>query len=84
MTITAFTSQEFVEDNGRARMAAHDGPVVSIESKGPAYVLLTIEEYYRLGGARPTMVDLLASPRTADIEFEPPRMEFLSKPVDWS
>ena len=47
--------------------------------------LLTIEDYQKLTGANANIVDMLAMPGGADIEFEPPRLRGpLSRPVDLS
>jgi hypothetical protein len=37
-------------------------------------VLLTAEEYKRITGSQKNIVDLLAMPEAAEIEFEPPRL----------
>jgi hypothetical protein len=48
---------------------------VFITDRGrPAHVLLTIEEYQKITGNRASIVDLLAMPGVADIDFEPPRL----------
>ncbi|MFO1433346.1 MAG: type II toxin-antitoxin system Phd/YefM family antitoxin [Candidatus Competibacteraceae bacterium] len=72
MTITTFSSREFNQDVTRAKKAARQGPVFITDRGRPAHVLLTIEEYQRLTGSRATIVELLALPDEANIEFEPP------------
>jgi hypothetical protein len=37
-------------------------------------VLLTAEEYQRITGGQKSIVDLLAMPEAAEIEFEAPRL----------
>ena len=74
MAITTFSSREFNQDVTRAKKAARQGPVFITDRGRPAHVLLTIEEYQRLTGSRATLVELLALPEEADIEFEPPRV----------
>ena len=49
----------------------------------PAHVLLTIEEYKKLTGGGPNIIELLTMPGVADIDFEPPRMNLVSKPADF-
>lgn len=84
MTITTFSSREFNQDTSRAKKAASKGPVFITDRGKPAHVLLSIEEYQRLTGARGSIADLLAIPGIADIELEiPPRTE-RAKPVDLS
>jgi hypothetical protein len=46
-------------------------------------VLITAEEYQRITSGQKSIVDLLAMPEAAAIEFEPPRLVGnLHKPVD--
>jgi hypothetical protein len=48
-----------------------------------AHVLLTIEEYQRITGSQTSIVELLAMPGVADIDFEPPRLSGdLYRPAD--
>jgi hypothetical protein len=50
----------------------------------PAHVLLSIGEYLRITGQQVSIVELLAMPATADIEFEPPRLSGkLYQPAEW-
>ena len=74
MTATTITSKEFEKEPKRAREAAADGPVFISECGRHAFALLTIEEYRRLGGRGESILDLLAMPEAADIDFDPPRM----------
>ena len=73
MTRTTFSSREFNRDVTRAKKAARAGPVFITDRGRPAHVLLTVEEYRRLTGDQPNLVELLAMPGAPDIEFEPPR-----------
>ena len=57
----------------RAKRAAQKGPVFITDRGRPAHVLLTIEDYQKLTGAPANIVDMLAMPGAADIDFEPPR-----------
>jgi len=83
MTITTFSSREFNQAVTRAKKAARQGPVFITDRGRPAHVLLTIEEYQRITGGRTTLVELLAMPGDADIEFEPPRVSGpLFRPAD--
>ena len=43
-------------------------------------MLITVEEYVRLGGPGPTILDLLAMPGVGEIELEPPRLICPSNP----
>jgi prevent-host-death family protein len=85
MRITTLSSREFNQDTSRAKKAAKKGPVIITDRGRPAHVLLTIEDYHKLSGAQASIVELLAMPGTADIEFEPPRLRKpFSRPVDLS
>lgn len=47
------------------------------------FVFLSIDEYERLTGRRTSLIDLLASPETADIDFEVPRFKDLPRVIDF-
>jgi prevent-host-death family protein len=72
MAIT-ISSSEFKQDPSGARKAAAEGPVLITDRGRPTHVLLTIEEYERITGEQPNMVELLAMPEGGDIEFDPPQ-----------
>lgn len=74
MPITTLSSREFNQDTGKAKKVACLGPVFITDRGRPAHVLLTIEEYQRITGSLPNIVELLAMPGVADIDFEPPRL----------
>lgn len=85
MTITTLSSREFNQDTSRAKKAAQSGPVIITDRGRPAHVLLTIEEYQRVTHSQTSIVDLLAMPSVADIDFEPPRLNAdLYRPADLS
>jgi prevent-host-death family protein len=74
MAITTFSSREFNHDAGKAKKAAKRGPVYITDRGRPSHVLLSIQEYEKITGKRESIVDLLAMPNAAEVEFEPPRM----------
>lgn len=74
MAITTITSRQFNQDTSRAKKAAKKGPVFITDRGRPAHVLLTIEDYKAMGGKRKNIVELLAMPEAAEIEFDPPRL----------
>ena len=74
MTITTLSSREFNQDASGAKKAAKNGPVFITDRGRPAHVLLTIEEYQKVTRSQKSIVDLLAMPEVADIDFEPPRL----------
>lgn len=83
MTITTFSSREFNHDTGRARKATKSGPVFITDQGRTAHVLLSIEEYQQLTGKTTSILDTLAMPESADIEFEPERFSGFIRPVDF-
>ncbi len=83
MTVTKLSSREFNQDVSRAKRAADEGPVIITDRGRPAYVLLRHDAYRRLKGDGRTLVEMLAHPESADIEFEPPRLgDGIFRPAD--
>jgi prevent-host-death family protein len=74
MGITTVSSREFNQDVSRIKRAADNGPVFITDRGHPSHVLLTIEDYQRITGQQKSIVELLAMPDAADIDFEPPRL----------
>ncbi|GGH01205.1 type II toxin-antitoxin system Phd/YefM family antitoxin [Silvibacterium dinghuense] len=75
MAITTLSSREFNQDSSKAKKAAERGPVFITDRGRPAHVLLTIEEYQRITGAQASLLDLLAMPEAAEIDFDPPKLK---------
>jgi PHD/YefM family antitoxin component YafN of YafNO toxin-antitoxin module len=69
------TCEEFEEDLERARNAAANGPVFITEDGEDAFVLLTLDEYRRIGGDCDGITELLAEPEAAELDFEPPSID---------
>ena len=69
--MATISSRELNQDIGAAKRAAAVAPVVITDRGKPAFVLMTHEEFRRLGGERagPTMLDLLANEDAADIDI---------------
>ena len=84
LTITTLTSRELNQDIGRAKRAAKRGPVFITDLGKPSHVLLTIEDYRRLSGQGRSLIDVLSMPGLADIDFDPPTIDFRSRPADFS
>lgn len=83
MPVTTLTSREFNQDTGRAKRAAKKGPVIITDRGKPVHVLLSIEEYRKLSKKKKSILDALAMPEAAEIEFEPPRLKGeLFRPAD--
>ncbi|MDD2742376.1 MAG: type II toxin-antitoxin system Phd/YefM family antitoxin [Rhodocyclaceae bacterium] len=82
--ITTLSSREFNQDASRAKKAANEGPVFITDRGRPAHVLISIEEYQRLVGGTPSIVDLLAMPGMDEVDFEAPRAQRFTRQVDLS
>ena len=74
MTIITVSSRDFNQDVSKVKRAASSGPVFITDRGHPAHVLLTIESYQKLTAKQETIIDLLAMPEVADIDFDPPRL----------
>jgi prevent-host-death family protein len=86
VAITTLSSREFNQDTGRAKRAAKKGPVFITDRGRPAHVLLSIKQYEKLTGKRKSIVEMLAMPEVAVIDFEPPRLggDEFPTPADFS
>ncbi len=85
MTITTVSSREFNQDVSRAKREALRGPVFITDRGQPAHVLLSIEEYQKISDKEISIIDLLAMPDAADIDFEAPKLDkALYQPADFS
>lgn len=83
MSITTISSREFNQDSGGAKKAAEKGPVIITDRGKPAHVLLSFEDYQKLLGAGPSLLEALAMPGGEDIEFDPPKMDLVTRPADF-
>lgn len=83
MATTTISSREFNQDAGGAKKAADKGPVIITDRGRPAHVLLSFEDYQKLLGAGPSLLEVLAQKEEGDFAFDPPRMgDDISRPVD--
>ena len=76
------SSKDFNRDPGGAKRAADEGAVFITNRHQPTHVLLRIEEYRRLTTAKGSIVDKLALPEAAAIDFDPPRLHIGLKDAD--
>ena len=83
MAVTTLSSREFNQDTSRAKKAAQRGPVFITDRGRPAHVLLSIEEYQKLAGHGKTLAEALHMPGAAEIEFNPPKMDWTPKPAEF-
>lgn len=73
--MTKMSAREFNRDVSAAKREADHGPVVITDRGKPAYVLLSIEEYRKMGERGASLVDRLSMEDGFDIEFEPARIK---------
>ncbi len=77
MSIVTVSSREFNQNISKAKKDARDNPVIITDRGKPAHVLLSIEEYRRITKSEKNILDLLAMPSAADIDFDPPKIDKL-------
>ena len=79
------TQREFDQDVNKAQKATQNDPVFITDQDRPVHVLLTIDEYQSITRHPINIVEWLAMPDDADLEFEPPRLRgSLYQPADLS
>ncbi len=84
MGITTVSSREFNQDVSKIKRASLKGPVFITDRGRPAHVLLAIKDYQKLTETKENIIDLLAMPDSADIDFEPPKLgKSLYRPEDF-
>jgi prevent-host-death family protein len=84
VSITTISSREFNQDAGGAKRAAEKGPVIITDRGRPSHVLLSFEDYRKLAGAGPSLLDVVAQDEDDDIDFDPPLMgDQIFRPVDF-
>jgi len=74
MSITTVSSREFNQDVSKVKRASAKGPVFITDRGHTAHVLLNIDDYQKLTKTKESIVDLLAMPDAADIDFKPPKL----------
>lgn len=84
LKITTLSSREFNQDIGLAKRASMSGPVFITDRGKVAHVFLTINEYQALTDEHENILETIAMPEAAVIEFEAPKAEQMYKPVDFS
>lgn len=73
--MTMMSAREFNRDVSAAKREASESPVVITDRGEPAYVLLSIDDYRRLGERGASLVERLSMDDDLDIEFEPVRID---------
>ncbi|RCS58783.1 type II toxin-antitoxin system Phd/YefM family antitoxin [Microbacterium sp. JB110] len=73
--MTMMTAREFNRDVSAAKREAGLGPVVITDRGEPAFVLLSIQEYRRLGEDGASLVERLSMNEDIDIDFGPAQID---------
>jgi len=84
MPITTMSSREFNQAVSEAKKAAIHGPVFITDRGRLAHVLMSMDQYQAITAGRSKIADLLFMPGTQDIALDPPRLEDLPRPADFS
>ena len=84
MSATTLSSRKFNQDTSGAKKAAKAGPVFITDRGRPAHVLLTIEDFRKMAGQSPSIIDMLGMPGIEDVEFDPPKLEIRLRPADFT
>jgi prevent-host-death family protein len=71
IVMATISAREFNRDVSAAKREADRGPVVITDRGEPAFVLLSIEEYRRLGHNGTDLLTRLSMADDIDIDFEP-------------
>lgn len=82
--LQVMSSRDFNQDTARAKKAAARAPVFITDRGTTTHVLMSLERYKQLTGGGRTIVEMLAMPGAADIDFEPKRADGLFRPADLS
>jgi prevent-host-death family protein len=83
MSVSTISSREFNQDVSKVKRAAANGPVFITDRGKPSHVLLSIEDYQQITGKQASIVELLAMPEAADIDFTAPKLSTdLFKPAE--
>ncbi len=80
--VTTLSSREFNQHASEAKKAASRGPVFITDRGRPAHVLLSMEEYRRITGPTPSIVELLAMDE--EVSWEPPSLQDRAQAADLS
>lgn len=84
MKIKSISGRAFNQNVSGAKRAAENGPVFITDRGRPAHVLMSIEMYQKIS-KKGNIIDLLAMPDAANIEFEAPKLKkSMYRPADLS
>ena len=79
--ITTLSSREFNQDTGKAKKATETGPVFITDRGKPVHVLMTFSDYQRVLGKRKNICDLVGMKGAGEIEFEPEKVQGLTRTI---
>jgi len=83
MQISTFSSREFNQHVAAAKKAASADNLVYILDRGkPAHVLMSIDKFRELSGQKQNILDMLAMPEAAEMDFDIERVQDLPRSVD--
>jgi len=80
MQISMFSSREFNQRVAVAKKAASADNLVYILDRGqPTHVLMSMDKFNELSGQRQNILELLAMPEAAEVDFEMERTQDLPR-----
>jgi len=83
MQISTFSSREFNQHVAAAKKAASADNLVYILDRGrPTHVLMSIDKFRELSGQKQNILDMLAMPEAAEMDFDIERIQDLPRSVD--
>ena len=81
MTYT-ISSREFNQNTGEAKNNSKKSPVIITDRGKPTHVLMSYADYEKLTHPTQNIIDLLAMPEIEDIDFNPVKLQKITRPVD--
>ena len=88
MGVHYVSSSDFSRDPGKAKKSSCLGPVFITNRDRPEHVLMSIEEYRRMLIGKKSLAEAMLPGSElkgiADIEFDPPRSQFVARVPDLS
>ncbi len=84
MTLSYMTSASFNQNPSKARQAANENPLVITDHGKPTHVLVSYEEFEANWKKRKSLYDALRDTQgTVDQDFDPPRLSFEGREVEF-
>jgi prevent-host-death family protein len=83
MSLAYMSSASFNQNPSKAKQAAKESPVVITDHGKPTHVLVTFEEFEANWKKPKSLADSLYDPFGSDKDFDPPRLTFEGRDVEF-